>query len=312
MLDVLTVTLNPALDLSTSAAHVVPTHKIRCESMQMHPGGGGVNVARVIHRLGGQCTALFPAGGANGAVFQQLLDEEGVPSLCIPIAGETRENFSVKDIAINDEFRFVLPGPALQTSEWQACMDQIIVLDNLPRFVVASGSLPPGVPFDFYARLSRLLKPRHVQLVLDTSGPALSLAVDEGVYMCKPSLRELSELCGQSLGTEADWRLAAQELIRRGKAEVIVLSLGEGGACLFTGSAFWFAPALPVNVVSAIGAGDSFVGAMVWAMSKGFDLPDAFKYGVAGATAALMSTGTGLCQPGDVNRLFEDVRLVKI
>ena len=115
MLDVLTVTLNPALDLSTSAAHVVPTHKIRCESLQRYPGGGGVNVARVIHRLGGQCTALYPAGGANGAVFQQLLDEEGVPSLCIPIAGETRENFSVKDIAINDEFRFVLPGPALQT-----------------------------------------------------------------------------------------------------------------------------------------------------------------------------------------------------
>jgi 6-phosphofructokinase 2 len=312
MLDVLTVTLNPALDLSTSAAHVVPTHKIRCESLQRHPGGGGVNVARVIHRLGGQCTALYPAGGANGAVFQQLLDEEGVPSLCIPIAGETRENFSVKDIAINDEFRFVLPGPALQTREWQACMDQIIALDNLPRFVVASGSLPPGVPFDFYARLSRLLKPCHVQLMLDTSGPALSLALDEGVYMCKPSLRELSELCGQSLGTEADWRLAAQELIRLGKAEVIVLSLGEGGACLFTGSASWFAPALPVHVVSAIGAGDSFVGVMVWAMSKGFDLPDAFKYGVAGATAALMSTGTGLCQPGDVNRLFEDVRMVKI
>jgi 6-phosphofructokinase 2 len=138
------------------------------------------------------------------------------------------------------------------------------------------------------------------------------LALDEGVYMCKPSLRELSELCGQSLGTEAEWRLAAKELIRLGKAEVIVLSLGEGGACLFTGSASWFAPALPVHVVSAIGAGDSFVGAMVWAMSKEFDLPDAFKYGVAGATAALMSTGTGLCQPGDVNRLFEDVRLVQI
>lgn len=312
MIDVLTVTLNPALDLSTSAPQVLPTHKIRCETLQRHPGGGGVNVARVIHRMGGQCSALYPAGGASGAVFQKLLDEEGVSSICVPIAGETRESFSVKDISNGNEFRFVLPGPELKASDWAVCLDSIAQLDYLPQFVVASGSLPPGVPDDFYARLSRLLKIKNVKLVLDSSGAALSLALDEGVYLCKPSLRELSELCGKELSTQADWHHAGQELIKQGRAQVLVLSLGEGGACLFSHDESFFAPALPVKVVSAIGAGDSFVGAMVWALSKGHDLPDAFKFGVAGATAALLSTGTGLCQSEDVRRLYQRVRLVRI
>ena len=312
MLDVLTVTLNPALDLSTSADEVAPTHKIRCGALNYHPGGGGVNVARVIHRLGASCTALYPAGGASGAKFQKLLDGEGVPNICLGIDGDTRESFSVMDRASHSEYRFVLPGPALEEREWQACLARIIALESLPQFVVASGSLPPGVPLDFYARLSRLLKPRQIKLVLDTSGPALRFALDAGVYLCKPSLRELSELCGQELKNEADWRMAGQALIKQGKAQVLVLSLGEGGACLFTPDASYFAPALPVSVVSAIGAGDSFVGAMVWALSKGHDLPDAFKYGVAGASAALLSAGSGLCQPEDVSRLYADVRLTRL
>jgi len=312
MRDVLTVTLNPALDLSTMAAHVVPTHKVRCDSLQRHPGGGGVNAARVIHRLGGDCTALFPVGGASGAVFQQLLNDEGVPSICIPISGETRESFSVKDISSNNEFRFVMPGPLLQTSEWQACLNRISDIDTLPKFVVASGSLPPGVPVDFYARLNRLLKLRNVKLVLDTSGAALSLALDEGVYLCKPSLHELSELFGKELSSESDWRHAGQDLITQGRAQVLVLSLGERGACLFMEGGSYFAPALAVNVVSAIGAGDSFVGTMVWALTKGHDLPVAFRYGVAGATAALLSTGTSLCKPEDVSSLYARVSLLRL
>lgn len=312
MLDVLTVTLNPALDLSTSAVEVVPTHKIRCGPLKYHPGGGGVNVARVIHRLGADCTALYPAGGASGVRFQKLLDEEGVPSICLGMGGETRESFSVLDRTNQNEYRFVLPGPELEEHEWQACLTRIIAVENLPQYVVASGSLPPGVPLDFYARLSRLLKPRQIKLVLDTSGPALQLALDAGVYLCKPSLRELNELCGQELKSEADWQRAGQALINQGKVQVLVLSLGEGGACMFTKDASYFAPALPMRVVSAIGAGDSFVGAMVWALSKSYDLPDAFKYGLAGASAALMSAGSGLCQPADVSRLYADVRLTRL
>jgi 6-phosphofructokinase 2 len=268
-----------------------------------------VNVARVIHRLGGACTALYPAGGATGAAFQRLLADEGVPSICVPIAGETRESFSVKEIASNNEFRFVLPGPVLQAHEWQACLDRIAALDDLPRFVVLSGSLPPGVPNDFYARLIRLLKPRGVPVILDTSGAPLNLALEEGVFLLKPSLGELSALWGRPLFDELAWREAAQQLIKQGRASYVVLSLGEIGACLFCADGSWFAPALPVQVSSAIGAGDSFVGAMVWALSQKHSLLEAFKYGVAGASAALLSTGTGLCRPQDVTRLLGEVRL---
>ena len=230
----------------------------------------------------------------------------------MPIAGDTRESFSVKEVASQKEYRFVLPGPELTSDEWQACLDQLTRLEKPPAYLVASGSLPPGVPPDFYARLSRLLKPQGVKLILDTSGPALAAALAEGVYLIKPSLRELGELCGCVLQTEPEWREAAQALVRQGRAQVVVLSLGEGGACLFTPEQTVFAPALPVRVVSSIGAGDSFVGAMVWALSKGLALDESFRYGVAAASAALLSTGTGLCQPEDVARLLADVKLITL
>ncbi len=310
MTDILTVTLNPALDIFTSTQQVLPTHKLRCGTAQQHPGGGGINVARVVHRLGGQCAALYPVGGVNGKLVKLLLDEEGVASLCIDIAGDTRQSFSVSELNTGQEFRFVLPGPALHPQEWQSCLDHTAGLTVPPRYLVASGSLPPGVPVDFYARLSGLVKPRGVKLILDASGPALAAALEEGVYLVKPSLRELRELVGQPLETQAQWRAAAGQLLARGRAQVVVLSLGDAGAWLFTGDGACFAPALPVKVVSAIGAGDSFVGAMVWALGRGCTLRDAFRYGVAGASAALFSKGTGLCQAADVACLYNDVVLI--
>lgn len=310
MTDILTVTMNPAVDIATSTDRVVPTHKLRCGVPQRHPGGGGVNVARVVHRLDGNCAALYPAGGASGELVRRLLDEEGVTSLCVGIAGETRESFSVSERSTGQEYRFVLPGPALLSHEWQACLDRVAGLDEAPRYLVASGSLPPGVPSDFYARLTRLVKPLSVKVVLDTSGPALAAALEEGVYLVKPSLRELRDLFGQPLETEVQWRRAAEQLVEQGKAQVVVLSLGEGGAWLVTAEGACFAPSLPIKVVGTIGAGDSFVGAMVWALAQGLDLKDAFRYGVAAGSAALLTGGTGLCLPADVARLHGEVILI--
>lgn len=309
MTDILTVTMNPAVDIATSTDKVMPTHKLRCGVPQRHPGGGGVNVARVVHRLDGDCAALYPAGGASGEFIRQLLDEEGVTSICVRIVAETRESFSVSESSTGQEYRFVLPGPELLSHEWQACLDRIASLDEHPRYLVASGSLPPGVPSDFYARLTRLARPLGVKVVLDTSGPALAAALEEGVYLVKPSLRELRDLFGQPLETEAQWRRAAEQLVEQGKAQVVVLSLGEGGAWLVTAEGACFAPSLPIKVVSAIGAGDSFVGAMVWALARGLELKDAFRYGVAAGSAALLSQGTGLCRLEDVARLYGDVTL---
>ncbi|MEI7536727.1 MAG: 1-phosphofructokinase family hexose kinase [Comamonadaceae bacterium] len=310
MTDILTLTMNPALDIASSTERVQPTHKLRSGDEQEHPGGGGVNVARVVHRLGGDCAAIFPAGGFTGELLCRLLDEEGVIGLPVEIAGETRESFSVRETSTGQQFRFVLAGPTLSEPEWQRCLDRVFTPGMAPRYLVASGSLPPGVPDDFYVRLIRLLKPQGVKVVLDSSGPALAAALEEGVYLVKPSLRELRELFKQPLETKAQWLSAAAQLVAQGKAEIVVLSLGTGGAWMISAEGKCFAPALHVPVLGSIGAGDSFVGAMVWALARGLPLRDAFRYGVAAGSAALLSSGTGLCQPQDVERLYGEVILV--
>ena len=309
MTDILTLTMNPALDLATATATVTDTHKLRCSAPLRFPGGGGINVARLLQRLGADCVALYPVGGVQGQQLRQLLDGEQVRSCCVEIAGATRQNFSVVETASGREFRFVLPGPTLAPPEWQACLDRFAALDAPPRYLVASGSLPPGVPTDFYARLVRLARARGTRVVLDTSGPALAQALQEGVYLVKPSLRELRELTGQPLADEAQWRAAAQQLVASGQAELVALSLGEQGALLVSAEQCWRAPALAQQVLSATGAGDSFVGAMVWALSRQAGLAAAFRYGVAAGSAALLSAGTGLCSQADVERLYAEVSL---
>lgn len=307
MTDILTVTMNPALDVSTATGKVVDTHKLRCTVAKFHPGGGGINVARVMHRLGSNCLALYPAGGVHGQRLQHLLAEEQVASHCIPIAGETRESFSVHENATGRDFRFVLPGPELVSSEWQACLAYVTEVEVPPRYLVASGSLPPGVPVDFYARLARLARARGSLMVLDTSGPPLAAALAEGVYLVKPSLRELRELTGLPLQTGQQWREAAQAIQRDGRAQIVALSLGEQGALLVTAEKALHADSVPVKVASSIGAGDSFVGGLVWALNRNIELEPAFRYGMAAGAAALLTAGTALCQAADVERLHNEV-----
>lgn len=310
--DILTITLNPALDVSTSTDKVMDTHKLRCTAAVFHPGGGGINVARVLQRLGSNCLALYPAGGMNGQRLRQLLDQEQVRSQGIAIAGETRESFHVHETSSGRDFRFVLPGPTLSPPEWQACLDAFSALEVPPAYLVASGSLPPGAPDDFYARLARLARMRGSRLVLDSSGPALAAALAEGVYMVKPSLGELRELTGLPLSTGAQRLEAAQRIIGKGQAQVVALSLGEDGALLVTVDRALRAGAVPVKVASTIGAGDSFVGGLVWAFSRSADLEQVFRYGMASAAAALLTQGTALCQPSDVERLCSEVVITPV
>ena len=312
MLDILTVTMNPALDVSTSTEKVRDTHKLRCTAAILHPGGGGINVARVLHRLGGDCLALYPAGGANGQRLRQLIDQEQVRSQCVPIAGETRESFSVHEQSSRRDFRFVLPGPELAPDEWQACLRHVADLRAPPAYLVASGSLPPGVPADFHARLARLARERGSRLVLDSSGPPLAAALAEGVYLFKPSLRELRELTGHPLDTEQDWHAAALQIIQAGQAQVVALSLGEDGALLVTADRALRARSLPVKVASSIGAGDSFVGGLLWALNRRESLEQSFRYGMAAGAAALLAPGTALCQAADVERLHREVAVTAV
>jgi 6-phosphofructokinase 2 len=306
---VLCLTMNPSVDVSTHTGRVVPADKLRCGPARRDAGGGGLNVARVVQRLGSHSSALFPAGGPAGDWLVSHLQASGLPVRRIALADDTRENFTVQALDTGAEFRFVLPGPTLTEAEWLACLAAIENLPHLPAVVVASGSLPPGVPTDFYARLALVVRSRGSRLVLDSSGPALAAGVAAGVYLVKPNLRELRDLTHQPLESPAQWQAAAQALVDQGQAEVVALTLGEQGALLVTQDGAWRAEALPITVASSVGAGDSFVGALVWALQRGETLPEAFTWAVAAGSAALITPGTGLCLPNDVHRLRPLVRL---
>ncbi len=303
MTDILTITLNPALDVLTSIDQVSDTHKMRCGPTLKHPGGGGVNVTRVLHRLGANCVALYLTGGVTGERHHKLMHAEKVRCHVMPIAEETRESFSVHETSSGHDFRFVLPGPNVSTAESEAVFDY--VAQHMPKkFLVISGGLPPGVPNNFYARLTALAKQHGVRVVLDTNGPALMEALKVGVYLFKPSLRELRDLTGQELPDTDSQVAAARILIEQGQAEVVAVSLGQDGALLVSHDECWQARSIEVDVKTTIGAGDSFVAGMVWSLARGDKLLTVFQYGMAAGAAALLAPGTSLSQAADVHHLL--------
>ncbi len=309
-LSVLTLTMNPSVDLSTDTPIVEPVHKLRCSEGVHDAGGGGINVARVLHRLGAACITLCPSGGPTGHWLESRMRQEGLICQFVPIAGETRVSFTVHESSTGREYRFVMPGPSLTEPEWRACVHAIEKLPAMPDIIVASGSLPPGVPVDIYAHLAELARSKGSRLVLDSSGPGLKAALSSGsVYMVKPNLRELGDFCGRALNSPEDGLAVARELVSSGRTEVMALTLGEQGAYLVCKNGARFAPPLKVPIASAVGAGDSFVAGMVWALSKHRPIEQAFSWGVAAGSAALITTGTGLCRADDVRRLQPMIQL---
>jgi 6-phosphofructokinase 2 len=309
MPEIVTITLNPAVDVATSIERVVDTRKLRCSPARRDPGGGGINVARVIQRLGGDCSAIYLAGGATGQMLRELLDAEAFVGVGIEIAGETRENFSVLEQCTGLEYRFVLPGPTLSALDWQRCLDEFNGLEVPPRYLVMSGSLPPGAATSAYAQLARLASARGTRVVVDTSGPALAEALDAGVWIVKPSLSELQDLTGRPLLEEAECIAAAQDIARSGRARIVAVTLGERGALLVTAERCLRAAGLSVKVCSSIGAGDSFVAALIWALNRNVDIDEAFRYGMAAASATLLGAGTTLCERGEVERLYREISI---
>ena len=312
MPDIVTLTINPAIDIFVSVDHVEPTLKLRCSAPKRDPGGGGINVARVAHRLGSNVVAIYPVGGAIGKLLQRLVEREGIDSIVTPSHVETRENFTAFETDSGNQFRFVLPGSALHRAEWEACLERLAHLPSAPKFVVASGSEPPGVPDDFFARVVREAKRLGARAVVDTSGPALVAALDEGVTLFKPNLDELGRLVGRTLAGDAACVAACRDLIVSGRTEAVALTLGDKGALLVTAKRAWKARPLDIDVLSTVGAGDSFLGGMVAALAAGKPIEEAFRTGVAAGSAAVMSPGTELCSEEDVKRLLPKVEIAEI
>jgi len=304
MSTIVTLTMNPALDIATSTDRVVPTHKLRCAPPRYDPGGGGINVARAVHALGGDTAAIFPVGGPAGEMIHHLLDQEGVRHHPIAIAGFTRESLAVEDRQSGEQFRFILPGPEVSDADQERCLDQLSAAAAAADFIVASGSLPLGVPEDFYSRVADLAQKLGRRLVLDTSGAALKQA-GHGIYLLKPSLRELQDLAGAEIRTECEQEQAAREVIAQGRSEIVVLSLGAEGALLVTAEECERFAAIPVEARSTVGAGDSMLAGIVLGLSRALPLRKAVRFGLAAGAAALLGSGTELCQRSDVERLYQ-------
>lgn len=281
-----------------------PKKKLKCSSPLFEPGGGGINVARAIKKIGGDATAVYLAGGYNGDLLKKLLTKEEVNSLAVEIENDSRENMIVLDASTNLQYRFGMPGPEIAEKEWQHCLERIEQINHID-FLVASGSLSPGVPENIFAQIAAIAKKKQAKLIVDTSGEALKLAVDEGIYLLKPNLGELASLMGKDELNPESVVENAKQIIGKGRCEVIIVSMGAAGAMLVTGEIVQQITAPPVKRKSIVGAGDSMVAGIVWSLARSMSLPEAVKYGVAYGTAATMNPGTELCRLEDVERLYK-------
>ena len=299
---IVTLTMNPALDVTTDTDRVIPTDKMRCGVPRYDPGGGGINVARIAHVLGASVSALFPAGGHAGDKVTNLVAESGVPVQRISVARSTRESAH----RTGQQYRFVLPGPRLTDAEQTECLEKLSAAAGSADFVVASGSLPPGVPTDFYQRVADIWRERGALLILDTSGARLR-HISSGVFLLKASVRELRECGGRELISESEQLAAAHELVDRGCAQFVVVSHGSQGALLVTphGSQRYSPVAVPCG--SGVGAGDTMIASITVGLSRGCQLNEAVRLGIAAGAAMLLTPGTAPCTREDVERLFEMV-----
>ena len=305
---IVTLCMNPALDITTSTEVVRATDKLRCAAARYDPGGGGINVAHVAQVLGAAATAVFPAGGPAGELVDKLLVAEGLTTHRITIGGSTRESFTIDELSTERQYRFVLPGPELTLSEQTDCLLQLRRAAASAAIVVASGTLPPGVPEDFYQQVANVCADLGAMFLLDSSGGGLT-HVNSGVFLIKPSLRELREAVGRALTTDSEQLEAAREIIQRGAARYVLVSRGAEGALLASRDGGQLFAPVPVPPGSGVGAGDAMVAGVAVGLTRGWPLTKAVRLGIAAGAAMLLTPGTAPCTREDTERLFEQTEV---
>jgi 6-phosphofructokinase 2 len=306
-MSIVTVTLNPCIDKTFSVDRVIADRKLTGRDVRVYPGGGGINVARAVTRLGVEARALWSCGGDVGRHLTRLLDAEHVPHVPVPIDGEVRENLIVLDESSGEQYRFGMPGPRFSQADRARWLEAVQGIAPSVEYVVFSGSLPDAAPGDWYQELLRTVR-SGTRIIVDSAGAALRRALDRGVFLIKPNQRELGEVVGRELVRETEIEEAASEIVAGGGAEVVVVSLGRGGAVCASkeGAARFLAPAVLAR--SKVGAGDSMVAGLTAGLIQGRSLGDAVRLGVAAGSAAVMNEGTELCRREDTERLYQHLR----
>jgi 6-phosphofructokinase 2 len=302
---ILTVTLNPCIDKSSRVEKMKPESKLRCAEVVNEPGGGGINVSKALQKLEASSVALFPAGGHNGNMLCSLLKEEGIDFHAVDTRVETRENWIVLETSTNNQYRFTFPGREVLEDTVKTLVDQI--RSFAPSFVVASGSLPPGLPDYFYGLIVKNAAAVGAKCIVDTSGPALQALKGKHAFMIKPNIGELCKMLNVDWLDKDEVPDAAQQAIRDGFAEIMVVSMGAMGAWLINSEKRYFVEAPPVEKKSTVGAGDSMVAGITYSLQKGRTLKEAIQFGVACGSAATMNDGTQLFKKADAERLYTQI-----
>lgn len=302
---ILTVTLNPAIDKSTVTDLIQPEAKQRCSDVLNEPGGGGINVSKALKKLQAESIALFPAGGHNGEKLKSLLTAEEIPFHSINSSVETRENWVVLETETNHQFRFTFPGKSIEELVLKNLIDDILSFS--PAYVVASGSLPQGLPDYFYGLIVKTANAVGAKCIVDTSGPALQALQGKHAFLIKPNISELCKMLTVDRLQNNEVPDAAQQAVRDGFAELIAVSMGPDGAWLVTAEKKYFASAPAVKKKSTVGAGDSMVAGITYMLQQHQPLQQVINFGVACGSAATMNEGTQLFKIEDVHKLYEQI-----
>ena len=308
MYKIITLTVNPALDVYTTVEKLEPEKKLKSTPATKDPGGGGINVSRVLKRLGTEAKTIYARGGYTGNLFEKLLTEEGIHQVPVDVKNDLRQNFAVSETSSGNLYRFGFPGAYLEPAEYDALLETIKETEGA-EYIVASGSLPPGAPLNYYSQVAELAKEKSIKFIVDTSGEALKEILNIGAYLIKPNSEELEDLAGKKADNDEERKQLLKEVLNNYNVEVIVLSLGPKGAIMATKENVEHFPAPYVEFVSSIGAGDSMVAGIVYSLSQGSSVKEAVLFGLACGSATIKSPGTELLRIEDVEKLYH--KLIK-
>ncbi|MDQ6677578.1 MAG: 1-phosphofructokinase family hexose kinase [Acidobacteriota bacterium] len=307
---IVTLTVNPAIDRTIQVDRLAFEDRAYILSSKDTPGGRGINSASVIHSFGGETIAILPAGGASGVRFEEFLKDCGFPVVVVRIRNKVRTNLTIMD-AHGLTMKLNEPGPTLDKSEVSKLDKAVRARLEGVNWLMLCGSLPPGVPDDFYANLIAFAHKQKVKTLLDTDGEALRLGIQAGPTVVKPNQAEAERLLNTAMLTRNHFISAAEQISRLG-AEAVILSLGSRGVVgAFEGELTEVIPP-HVNVVSPIGAGDALAAAFLWAMQNKDDYRDALRWGVAAGTASAGLPGMRFASLSDARRVYPEVEVRKV
>ena len=308
---ILTVTLNASIDKFYLVDALRPYEVARVREVNNTAGGKGLNVSRVAALAGEPVTAMGFVGGHNGALFESLIVEPGITKRFTHTAAETRCCINVRDEAAGRSTEFLEPGAPVSPGEVEAFLRDFSRQLPAADVVVLSGSMPQGLPVDFYAVLVRLARQAGKPVLLDTSGPALRAALEARPTLIKPNGDEVRQLLGDAARTREELAAAARRL-RDGGVGTVAVSLGRDGVLVADEEGVYqgLTPDLPV--VNTVGCGDSMVAGFAVGLARGWPLPQRIRYAVAVSTANALTQATGSFRPADLEALLPQVRVERL